>query len=223
MKKIIACLICAVMCAMLFASAVSAEEAPSETGGWTLNEKAAEGVDEDAAAVFESATSVLPVSYNLIALLGTQIVSGTNYAFLAIASADFIPEPTLAVVIVYEDLDGNATFTSYAPFTIADILEYGEGESAGESAGDSESAGEEAAETAGEVIVINLMGTDVPVTLAIDGDTFTFAYSFNGNDVSGTGTIDGSGTMTVDTYTPDSVPAMYVQGAITELEDTLAE
>ena len=47
--------------------------------------------------------------YEPIALLGTQIVSGTNYSILARGKA-VVPdaEPSYEIITIYEDLEGNA-------------------------------------------------------------------------------------------------------------------
>ena len=73
-------------------------------------------------------------------------------------------------------------------------------------------------------ITINLLGEDVPVELSLPGDgSFTAAYSFNGNDVKASGTIDDKGMMTVESYTPEDVPEMYVQGAVDVIAEVIAE
>ncbi|MEE1113629.1 MAG: hypothetical protein UHN88_00950, partial [Eubacterium sp.] len=48
------------------------------------------------------------------ALLGTQVVAGTNYAILCkqtVVAPD--AEPAEVVAVIYQDLDGNAEFTDF--------------------------------------------------------------------------------------------------------------
>ncbi len=81
-------------------------------GGWQAPEEAQSptAMPQNAAAAFSAATdgfvgnSLVPIAY-----LGSQIVAGTNYAFLChstLVTAD--PVTSIQLVIVYEDLEGNA-------------------------------------------------------------------------------------------------------------------
>ncbi len=63
-------------------------------------------------------------SFSGVALLGTQVVSGTNYAFLGQVSKNDVT--TWAVAVVYQDLDGNVSLTSV---TDIDLSKYTEGSS----------------------------------------------------------------------------------------------
>ena len=75
--------------------------------------------DDDQAAFDAAAEELAGVSYTPLALMGTQVVAGTNLAFLCCAeSATAETESALCVVIVYADLEGNYTLTSIAPFSI---------------------------------------------------------------------------------------------------------
>ena len=56
-----------------------------------------------------------PEGYILINVLATQVVAGTNYAFLARNEEGF------AIVTVYRDLRGNASVTHIAPMDVTDI------------------------------------------------------------------------------------------------------
>ena len=78
-------------------------------------------------------------------------------------------------------------------------------------------------DAAGETkeVTINLMGNDVPATVTITDGTFEASYSFNGNDVVAKGSVSEDGTMTVEEYTPDTIPAEYVQAAVTSIADEL--
>ncbi|MBO5558184.1 hypothetical protein [Ruminococcus sp.] len=89
-------------------------------GGWTITQgDTSIEKHPDALAAFEKATAgFIGVKFTPVALLATQIVSGKNYAILCKATpATLDPATTLKVVIVYEDLNGNATITG-----IKDVL-----------------------------------------------------------------------------------------------------
>ncbi len=69
------------------------------TGGWSITEKTT--VTDDAQAVFDEATkSLLGVQYEPVALLATQVVSGTNYCFLARAEV-VAPDASPSYKLVY--------------------------------------------------------------------------------------------------------------------------
>lgn len=80
-------------------------------GGWQANADALSiSKNQSAYKAFKKATEGLEgYSYQAIALLGTQVVSGTNYAILC-RDQVIVPdaEPVFEIVYVYEDLDGNA-------------------------------------------------------------------------------------------------------------------
>ena len=88
-------------------------------GGWTVSSTGKLNMldDEELEASWEKATETLTgISYNPIAIVGKQIVSGTNYAILcyAKASANELPE-SIYLVTFYKDLNGNQeiTYQSY--------------------------------------------------------------------------------------------------------------
>lgn len=80
-------------------------------GGWEVNNgKLSLEENAKAKAAFEKATEGLTgYEYEPIALLGTQIVSGTNYSILARGKA-VVPdaEPSYEIITIYEDLEGTA-------------------------------------------------------------------------------------------------------------------
>lgn len=89
-------------------------------GGWN-NENAVGGkIDDEAQEKFHKATAELTgVAYEPVALLGTQVVAGTNYAFLCKAtSATAEPVTKLAVVVVYADLQTNSQVLSICGFEL---------------------------------------------------------------------------------------------------------
>ena len=96
-------------------------------GGWTLTEDIA--LTDKAWSVFEEATEgLVGVDYEPLALLGTQLVSGTNYCFLCRGTVVYPgAQPYCALVYIYEDLQGAASITEIAPLDIA-ALSQGTGE-----------------------------------------------------------------------------------------------
>ncbi|MCQ2457356.1 MAG: hypothetical protein MJ142_01335 [Clostridia bacterium] len=106
MKKII----CAVLALVLALSCVSvfAEEAPFLAGGWMSPEDTA--VTADARKAFDKAfEDFTGVSYEPVALLGTQVVAGLNYCLLCKATMVTPEQDTFyALVYIYAALDGSA-------------------------------------------------------------------------------------------------------------------
>ena len=97
-------------------------------GGWTPSADPA--VTDDLKAVFEKGVSTLTgASAVPVAWLGSQVVAGTNYAFLCqIQSAypDTEAEPAYAIVYLYQDLQGNVSILNIADFDIGGLCTYGE-------------------------------------------------------------------------------------------------
>lgn len=75
---------------------------------------------EEQKAIFEKALSeLLGVNYVPIACLGTQLVAGTNYCFLAQATVVYPDaKPTYVLVYVYADLEGGATLMNIADMPV---------------------------------------------------------------------------------------------------------
>lgn len=90
-------------------------------GGWTLAEDLT--LTEAAQSAFDKATEgLLGVNYTPLALLGTQLVSGTNYCILCRAAVVYPgAEPYYAVVSVHEDLQGEAELLHIAPLDLAEL------------------------------------------------------------------------------------------------------
>lgn len=105
------------------ASAETTQEAEM-TGAYEVNKdlKAAK-LPEDAEKAFEKALEGLTgESYEPIALLGRQVVSGTNYAILCKGTPSYPDaQSELAVVTIYEDLSGSASILSVEPFDLSAI------------------------------------------------------------------------------------------------------
>lgn len=93
-------------------------------GAWEVQE-ASSGVamTPEAAQAFSKASENYDgVEINPLALLGTQVVAGTNYLILGTGNAVVQnPVPVIYVATVYEDLKGNAEFTDVSQF---DLLAY---------------------------------------------------------------------------------------------------
>lgn len=101
-------------------------EAPAEVlaGGWYApDETTALPLPEDAQAAFAKAISGFDGSMvEPMALLGTQVVAGTNYAVLCRVTPN-VPDavPSTQVATVYADLQGGASFTGFRPIDPADF------------------------------------------------------------------------------------------------------
>ena len=97
------------------------------TGGWTPSEDPS--VTEERLALFEQGTATLTgVSYQPVAYLGSQVVAGTNHAFLC-RSVTAYPgsleaAPAYAVVYLYQDLQGNVSILSIGDFDIGSLCAY---------------------------------------------------------------------------------------------------
>ena len=83
-------------------------------GGWQDANSLPNMLSDDEKAVFEKAMEgLVGVGYQPVATLATQVVAGTNYAFLALGtSVTAEPITHLYVVNVYADLQGNATINN---------------------------------------------------------------------------------------------------------------
>ena len=94
-------------------------------GGWTYNRNAysSKVLPASAKKIFKKAKSkYVGVDLTALALLGTQVVSGTNYLILGTGHAVVQnPVTSLYVATVYEDLQGNCKFTDVSQF---DLLAY---------------------------------------------------------------------------------------------------
>ena len=121
MKKLIAL----ILMLLMMISAVSAEGTLS--GGWTPSADPA--VTEELKALFDKGTETLTgASYIPVAYLGSQVVAGTNHAFLCRAVTAYPgaleTEPAYAMVYLYEDLSGNVSILSIADFDIGSLCTY---------------------------------------------------------------------------------------------------
>lgn len=92
-------------------------------GGWETPEVAREDLAEDEKEIFDKAfEGFTGVGYEPVCVLATQVVSGTNYAYLARATT-VTAEPVsfFSIVKIYKDLNGNVELTSIADINLLDI------------------------------------------------------------------------------------------------------
>ncbi len=100
-------------------------EAPAEmkAGGWAAPDEATSlPLPQDAQEALDKALSSF-VGSNIepMALLGTQVVAGTNYAILCrVTPVTPAAVASVQVVTVYADLQGNASFTNFCAVDPAD-------------------------------------------------------------------------------------------------------
>ena len=86
-----------------------------DEGEWEVSDSAVGSqITEEAQAAYDNArASYDGTAPQPLTLLGTQVVAGTNYAFLAKGQTETDnPRTAVQVVIVYEDLEGNAEITN---------------------------------------------------------------------------------------------------------------
>ena len=97
------------------------------SGGWTP--AADPTVTEERKALFEKGISrLLGVNYTPVAYLGSQVVAGTNHAFLCQMAAVYPgAQPAYVIVYLYEDLQGNVSVLEIADFDIGSLCTYGAG------------------------------------------------------------------------------------------------
>lgn len=87
-------------------------------GGWQVSYEPE--MTEETKAVFEKALDgLVGANYVPVACLGTQVVAGTNYCFLAKATVVYPDaQPKFVLVYVYEDLEGNAQILNFADMPV---------------------------------------------------------------------------------------------------------
>ncbi len=92
-------------------------------GGWIVADDM--DITEEIKAMFEKAAAgKLGVDYVPVAVLGRQVVAGTNWCILARKNVVVPDEPTCyALVTVYEDLEGNASITEVKNVEPANLVD----------------------------------------------------------------------------------------------------
>lgn len=105
MKKLLVIL---VGMALLVSCILPALAQGSQLGGWQITEEAAVP-NEVRLALEKTLEGLVGAQWEPVALLGTQIVAGTNYCLLC-RIIPVVPEPAghYALVYLYVDLQGNA-------------------------------------------------------------------------------------------------------------------
>jgi hypothetical protein len=91
-------------------------------GGWQAFGETTLACTDEEKAIFDKAVDGLDgVNYEPVRVLGTQVVAGTNYAFLA-RGTTVAAEPVTQwyVLVAYRDLDGNVSLTSVQPIELAE-------------------------------------------------------------------------------------------------------
>ena len=114
MKKLFTVLLAALL--ILGTMAACAE---TMLGGWNVTESIE--ITEERKAVFDKALEgLVGVNYEPLAYLGSQVVAGTNHCFLCRATVVYPgATPGLALVYIYQDLEGNATIMTIESFDLA--------------------------------------------------------------------------------------------------------
>ena len=92
-------------------------------GGWQTFESFNDELTDDEVEIFNKVMEGFAgVGYVPIRVIATQVVSGTNYAYLAQGTTlTAVPEIDYYVVTVYESLDGNVEITNISKIDINDI------------------------------------------------------------------------------------------------------
>lgn len=91
-------------------------------GGWQAFGETTLACTDEEKAIFDKAVDGLDgVNYEPVRVLGTQVVAGMNYAFLA-RGTTVTAEPVTQwyVLVAYRDLDGNVSLTSVQPIELAE-------------------------------------------------------------------------------------------------------
>ena len=94
------------------------------SGGWTASSEGGENaLTEEEREMFNSATEeLLGVYYKPIVVLGTQVVSGKNYAVLSVAeTVTETPVYKMSVVTIYKDTAGNSSVLTVANIDLAEF------------------------------------------------------------------------------------------------------
>ena len=93
-------------------------------GGWTIFTDVGESrLNEEEQEIFDAVKEkLLGVNYKPVANLGTQLVAGTNYAFLVVGqTVTEKPVSTVSIFTIYVNLKGEKELTSIANINLADF------------------------------------------------------------------------------------------------------
>ena len=103
-------------------SSTNATETTPLAGGWAVNEGASALTADEQAAYDKAVEGTEYAGYKAVAVMGTQVVAGTNYAVLCYDGGDAETNGgSWYIGVVYADLEGNAQITSMKPF---DLMSY---------------------------------------------------------------------------------------------------
>ena len=121
MRKLIGIL----MVLMMVAGLACASAEGMLMGGWQAAEDPA--VTEELQAVFDKGLEgLVGVNYVPVAYLGSQVVAGTNHAFLCQATVVYPGAvPAWTIVFLYQDLQGNVSILNIADFDFGTLCTYG--------------------------------------------------------------------------------------------------
>lgn len=97
----------AAVIALLAGTAMTTENT-QKTGGWSETEKE---ISPEMQEMFDEATDeLIGVNYEAVELIGTQLVNGTNYMFLAESQVVYPgAEKGTAIVTIHQALDGTVS------------------------------------------------------------------------------------------------------------------
>ena len=115
MKKLISLILTTLLLIACLAVPALAENAENEplVGGWTINAENVAEIPQDVQdALTKAAEELTGCTYEPVALLASQVVSGMNYCRLTPVVPD--AESTFALVYLYVDLENNASITRVA-------------------------------------------------------------------------------------------------------------
>ena len=97
-------------------------------GGWTIYNDDTEAVlPEGVQEVFDKALEgYAGAGFTPVAYMASQVVAGVNHMILCkCTQVTAEPVTTLAVITIYQDLEGNATITNVSDFNLADLMDQG--------------------------------------------------------------------------------------------------
>lgn len=105
---------------------VEVAEQPAEqlAGGWQTWETFNELLTDEETEIFNKAMEgLVGVGYNPIRVLATQLVNGTNYAYLAQGTTiTAVPVTDYYIVVVYKDMNGNAELKAINKLEVPDLM-----------------------------------------------------------------------------------------------------
>lgn len=130
MKRIVSLVVAACLMFLMAAcgSSTTGTETEKSTGEWEINnENGSYSLPDNVNKAFEKALeNYAGATFEPVAYIGSQVVAGRNHMILCKATtATENPETSYKVVIIYEDLNGNAEITSVSDFDVEDYI--GEG------------------------------------------------------------------------------------------------